>query len=332
MCTIWPKPWYVGISRTRRTATDGLGLTPRTLPLIALLAALFALVAPSAAQAAECADGARKAKVRVQLWKEPHCKGAWIEVSFEGDGDRPDFRRFRHRDGDLYDVDDNRESAVVAVGHCVRFFTDPGYGGRATKLYCGRRADRSIGLPEGISSMRTCPRVALTLCRRRATAGSGDTPSTGGIEDFHFDRAGDYPEDCTGGALPGPLRLAKLIEARWQTGSVRLGYSCVESRPGVVDVHGEGRALDWGLDSAVTSELAVGDALVAWLLSDDSAGNRYAQARRMGLQEVAWNGRVWTSSRWQEGLRAISSGDRRRQWVHIAFTHAGARVQTSYWR
>ena len=121
VCGYKPRP-----RPTRRTATDGLGLTQRTLPLIALLAALFALVAPSAAQAAECADGARKAKVRVQLWKEPHYKGAWIEVAFEGDGDRSDFRRFRHRDGDLYDVDDNRESAVVAVGHCVRFFTDPG--------------------------------------------------------------------------------------------------------------------------------------------------------------------------------------------------------------
>lgn len=311
-----------------------LELTKRKFPLLAAaaFAALFLLAAPGAAQAAECTDGARKSSVRVQLWKEPHCKGAWVEVSFDGDGDRPDFRRFRHRDGDLYDVDDNRQSGVVAVGHCVRFFTDPGYGGRSTKLYCGRRDDRSIGLPEGVSSMRACPRVALTLCRRRATTGPGEAPSTGSIEDFVFDRAGAYPGSCTDGALPGPLRLAKLIEARWQTGSVRLGYSCVQSRPGVTDFHGEGRALDWALDSAVPSQLAVGDALVAWLLAGDSAGNRYAQARRMGLQEVAWNGRVWTSSRWRDGMRAISSDrEQRRQWVHIAFTQAGARVQTSYW-
>ena len=66
-----------------------------------------------------------------------------------GDGDRPDFRRFPHSD-DLYDVDDNRASAVVAVGHCVRFFTNPNYGGRATRVRCGRRADRSMGMPEGV--------------------------------------------------------------------------------------------------------------------------------------------------------------------------------------
>jgi hypothetical protein len=67
------------------------------------------------------------------------------------------------------------------------------------------------------------------------------------------------------------------------------------------------------------------------MLADDRSGHPYARARRMGIQEVAWNGRVWTSSRWKEGLRAIQHGDRRTDWVHIALTWAGARVQTSYW-
>jgi hypothetical protein len=297
----------------------------------ALMGVLCALASPASARAAECSPGARKVDVRIQLWKEPHCQGAWIEVPFEGDGDRPDFRRFRHSDGDLYDVDDNRSSAVVAAGHCVRFFTDPNYGGHGTKLLCARRGDRSIGMPEGVSSMRACPRVAITLCRRRAFSGSRQAPDTGSIEGFVYDRPGSYPEDCTGGALPGPLRLAKLIAARWQVGSVRLGYSCVQSRPGVVDVHGEGRALDWALDSGSPRDLAIGNAIVGWLLEDDSKGNRYVRARRMGLQEVAWNGRIWTSSRWGEGLRPIRHGDRRHSWIHIAFSWAGARVQTSYW-
>jgi hypothetical protein len=303
----------------------------RILPLLSLACVLVALAAPAAARAAECADGVRKSDVRIQLWKEPGCKGAWIEVPFGGDGDRPDFRRFRHSDGDLYDVDDNRESAVVAVGHCVRFFTDPNYGGRATRLRCGRHADRSMGMPEGVSSMRACPRVALTLCRRHAIAGSGDAPSSGSLEDFHFDRPGRYPDSCTGGALPGVIRLARLIEERWHSGSVRLGYTCVQKRPGVTDVHGEGRALDWALDAASAHDLAIGNAIVGWVLADDRNGNRYARARRMGVQEIAWNGRIWTSSRWKEGLRPIRRGDRRRNWVHIAFTWAGARVRTSYW-
>ncbi len=312
---------------------DGYGLTPkRTLPLLALASAIVAFAAPSAAQAAECASEVRKTSVRIQLWKEPGCKGAWIEVPFRGDGDRPDFRRFRHSDGDLYDVDDNRASAVVAIGHCVRFFTDPNYGGRATRLLCARRADRTIGMPEGVSSMRACPRVAITLCRRRASVGSGEAgTSSGSIEDFHFDTPGSHPAACTGAVLPAPIRLSKLIAERWRSGSVRLGYSCVESRPGVVDIHGEGRALDWALDAASPHDLAIGNAIVAWLLADNPSGTRYARARRMGLQEVAWNGRVWTSSRWREGLRSIQQGDLRRGWVHVGFTWAGARVQTSYW-
>jgi hypothetical protein len=78
--------------------------------------------------------------------------------------------------------------------------------------------------------------------------------------------------------------------------------------------------------------LAIGNAIVAWLLAGDNHGNRYARPRRMGVQEIAWNGRVWTSSRREEGLRTIHHGDRRRRWVHIALTWAGARMQTSYWR
>jgi hypothetical protein len=307
-------------------------MTKRTLPLSPSPAPSCAIAAPASAQAAECAGDARKADVRIQLWKEPHCQGAWIEVPFEGDGDRPDFRRFRHSDGDIYDVDDNRASAVVAAGHCVRFFTDPAYGGRATRLRCGRRSDRSIGMPEGVSSMRACPLVAITLCRRRAFSPSAGAPASGSIEGFHFDRPGPYPSSCTGAALPGTQRLAELIVSRWRTGSLRLGYSCVQSRPGVVDVHGEGRALDWALDTGSAHDLAIGNAVVAWLLSGDRSGNRYARARRMGIQEIAWNGRVWTSSRWEDGLRTIHHGDRRRRWVHIALTSAGARMQTSYWR
>ena len=325
---------FVGYESVNRPfpATDGHGLTlKRTASLLALTAAFLAAGAPASARAAECADGARKSDVRVQLWKEPHCQGAWIEVPFGGDGDRPDFRHFRHSDGDLYDVDDNRASAVVAVGHCVRFFTDPNYGGHATRLRCGRRADRTMSMPEGVSSMRACPRVALTLCRRNAVAGSGQAPSASAIEDFHFDRPGSYPRSCTGAALPGVIRLAKLIEQRWHSGSVRLGYACVQKRPGVVDVHGEGRALDWALDADSAHDLAIGNAVVDWMLADDRSGHRYARARRMGIQEIAWNGRVWTSSRWKEGLRAIQHGDRRTDWVHIALTWAGARVQTSYW-
>ena len=61
-----------------------------------------------------------------------------------------------------------------------------------------------------------------------------------------------------------------------------------------------------------------------WLLADDRAGNRHARARRMGVQEIAWNGRVWTAPRWRAGLRPIRSGDRRRDWIHIALTRAGA--------
>ena len=93
------------------------------------------------------------------------CEGAWIEVSFGGDGDRADFGSFEHSDGDEYDVDDNRSSAAVAPGTCVRFFYDTGFRRPATGLRCARQHDLTIALPEGVSSMRACTRWTHSLCR-----------------------------------------------------------------------------------------------------------------------------------------------------------------------
>ena len=134
---------------------------------ISLLVALagVALGAASPAQAAECPGDARVRDVRVQLWMDRGCEGAWIEVPFGGDGDRPDFRRFEHSDGDEYDVDDNRSSAAVAPGTCVRFFYDRGFRSAATGLRCARQQDLTLALPDGVSSMRACTRWTHALCR-----------------------------------------------------------------------------------------------------------------------------------------------------------------------
>ncbi len=305
---------------------------PRTARTLLLALTVSAVLSP-AAEASECPADARASDVRIQLWKERGCSGPWIEVPFGEDGDRPDFRRFRHSDGEEYDVDDNRESAAVAPGTCVRFFTGAGYGGHATGLRCAPRGDDlGLSLPEGISSMRACPSSEPSLCRRRTRRIGGQTRGRVFVERFAFDRPGAYPEACTGRALPGIRLLAQLIRERWRTGSTRLGYACVESGGGTVDVHGEGRAIDWALNARSPHDRAIGNAIVGWLLADDRFGNRHARARRMGVQEIAWNGRRWIAPRWQAGMRPIRSGDRRRRWIHIALTRSGARMQTSYWR
>ena len=133
--------------------------------LVALAGAALGAGPASSAQAAECSGDARVRDVRVQLWMERGCEGAWIEVSFGGDGDRADFRSFEHSDGDDYDVDDNRSSAAVAPGTCVRFFYDTGFRRPATGLRCARQHDLTLALPEGVSSMRACTRWTHSLCR-----------------------------------------------------------------------------------------------------------------------------------------------------------------------
>ena len=65
------------------------GLAKRTLLVAALTGAFLAIAPPAPARAVECAGDARKAHVRIELWKEPCCHGAWIG-SIRRDGDRPD--------------------------------------------------------------------------------------------------------------------------------------------------------------------------------------------------------------------------------------------------
>jgi hypothetical protein len=297
---------------------------------ISVVCVTMGAASPSSAQASECAGGERIRDVRVQLWMDRGCEGPWIEVPFGGNGDRADFSRFEHSDGEDYDVDDNRSSAAVAPGTCVRFFYDAGFRRPATRLRCARQHDLSLRLPDGVSSMRACTRWTHSLCRG---AGRGlRAPLSRSIERFDHDPPGPFPGGCSGGSLPGTRALAALIAARWKTGGVRLGYQCVEGRPGRVDLHGEGRALDWWLNARNPHDLAIGNNIVAWLLADDRRGNRHARARRLGVQEIAWNGRFWSAARWRAGMRPIRSGDRRRRWLHIALTHEGARQRTSYWR
>ena len=136
-------------------------------------------------------------------------------------------------------------------------------------------------------------------------------------------------------ALPGsalrraPGRsLARLIAARWRR-IAAVGYTCVEARSGVVSSTARARAR-W-CSTACSAYLAI--------VNGSSPGCSRTTPRKPHLSgapargsEIAWHGRVWTSSRWRAGVRTITSGDRRRRWLHLALTHEGARQRTSWWR
>jgi len=97
----------------------------------------------------------------------------------------------------------------------------------------------------------------------------------------------DWPKQCTGGTQPGTRELERYFQNNWRGTSLGT-YNCRTVRGGsTLSLHGEGRAVDWGLDVNNAAQKAVGDQLKAVLISKSAS---------WGIQEVIWNRRYWARS------------------------------------
>ncbi len=155
------------------------------------------------------------------------------------------------------------------------------------------------------------------------------------IDPYRADRA----TGCTDVVRPGAWYLAAWLQTRVPIGESWGIQECRRVRGGQPwSLHAEGRAIDWRLDVDVPAERRAADRLVSLLLRRDARGNRNALARRMGLQEVIWNCRIWTPSRTRlrpYGPCAGRGVDRtiaHRNHIHLALNRLGARAKTSFWR
>jgi hypothetical protein len=154
-------------------------------------------------------------------------------------------------------------------------------------------------------------------------AGALDVP----IEGYVSDPTGTA---CATGPQPGARALVTELGHRW--GGRGEIFNCRPVRGGShLSLHGEGRAVDWYRTASDPAQAAEAQQIIDWLLATDAAGNEHALARRMGVQEIIWNHRIWTARRHAEGWRAYSGPDPHTSHLHIGLNWAGARKQTSYW-
>jgi hypothetical protein len=161
------------------------------------------------------------------------------------------------------------------------------------------------------------------------------------LDDLRYDAA----RKCTKGPQRGALALEDwmrrhLIGESWGI------YNCRHvEKTKQWSLHAEGRALDWRLDAAIPAEKAAADRLIARLLAPDSQGRPFALARRMGLQEIVFNCRIWIADGEAIGRYALCRhrphGRKRKpidrtiehlDHVHLGLNWAGARRRTSFWR
>nr|WP_246315556.1 hypothetical protein [Kineococcus aurantiacus] len=90
--------------------------------------------------------------------------------------------------------------------------------------------------------------------------------------------------------------------------------------------HHEGRALDWMLDAGDPTDAATARTFLDWLLADDAAN-----ARRLGVMYVIWDGRVWKSYRAAQGWQPYAGPNPHTDHVHVSLSRRGAAAETSWW-
>lgn len=160
------------------------------------------------------------------------------------------------------------------------------------------------------------------------------------------------PSDLPAGIeAPASYVYSYSCDMRTQPGSKALGDLLVSTYPGTSyglnrvcstqGEHSDGRAIDWmaGVRDATTH--AEAKTFLRWLLTPDAEGHRFANARRLGVMYLIYDGRIWGSYRWKEGWREYQDCSTRtsrsydtychRDHVHISLSYAGARKKTSYW-
>ena len=318
--------------------------------LVVVLAGLLT-AAPAQADPNYCVGDALPSYARVALFAGAQCGGGSVSVNInESNGDRPNFGAFRNFDGRVYNVDNSRSSLALRAGSCVRVFDGVNYSGSESNILCAPRVNEEFVLSafnDKVSSMRICQIAKQYHCSRTGGGGTappspplpappapGPTPgggSGGAVDPLRTDSV----RRCASGPQPGAIALRDWLAANVPQGRSGGIFNCRNVRGGrSLSLHGAGRAVDWMLSANNSTQKRAADALVALLLATQGS-ERWALARRMGVQEIIWNRKIWTASKATQGLRAYRpgpGGSPHTNNIHIGMNVPGSLRQSSFWR
>jgi hypothetical protein len=135
---------------------------------------------------------------------------------------------------------------------------------------------------------------------------------------LRFDRG---TRRCSGRSYSGARAFRVWLDESGiqQRGTASI-YRCAK-RPSRRDLHANGRAID-----VQPASNAAGQELVALLLADD-----FALIRRMGIQEIIFDGQVWSAGKPTPLLRRYTGRAKHRRSVHIGLNKRGSAMRTSFW-
>ena len=133
-------------------------------------------------------------------------------------------------------------------------------------------------------------------------------------------------QSCAAQAMSGTVALRNLVlktyDPGYDLGMMRACYS------GGASEHKEGRAWDWGVDVGDRAEQRAAADFLAWITAKGRDGDPGAMARRLGIQYVIYNRKIWSG--WN-GWVDYTGADPHTSHVHISLSWNGARGHTSFW-
>ncbi len=156
-----------------------------------------------------------------------------------------------------------------------------------------------------------------------------------GIEDLAAYVGAD---SCSPTTRPGTVKLGRLLSATYP-GTTWSGARSCGALPD--SEHHEGRAVDWMNSIRNAKQKAQAGAVIGWLFAPDAAGRPYANARRLGIMYLIWDGKIWGAYSADQGWRPYRSCAQHpekswdttchRDHMHLSLSWAGALGHTSFW-
>ncbi|MGZ4589162.1 MAG: hypothetical protein ACXV2I_00020 [Actinomycetes bacterium] len=144
---------------------------------------------------------------------------------------------------------------------------------------------------------------------------------------------------CSPTEKPGAFALRTLLRRTYGT---KIASNTVRKCTAADSGHEEGRAVDWMTSVRVPEQRAMAEAFIGWLQATDQFFNPYAMARRLGVEYIIWNNRIWRTydpgRGWTQygGCLAKKKAAKKfdtachRNHVHVSLSWDGAYNRTSY--
>ena len=182
--------------------------------------------------------------------------------------------------------------------------------------------------------------AAMLTAIRPAAAATVHAPATPAGLPAAIEPLAAYAEQTACSPVPkaGTVKLDHLLKATYPDTSSNTVYAC--GTDGTRSEHYDGRAIDWMVSALNAHTKAEAQSFLTWLLASDARGNKFAMARRLGVQYVIFNNRMWGSwsGTWEQynGCYSLKTpaydNSCHRTHVHISLGWNGGNGLTSFWR